>query len=135
MLERALNAGVPCAWVAGDSVYGADSSIRRELERRLYRMIILRGTQTASGIRKSPSAMSSNMLPLGGTAYGKEKAGTSPASSECSVRPPVLSVDPVINIHQCLNGQRDSLGFDENRLPVGWVEQLHTECSGAAFDA
>jgi SRSO17 transposase len=34
MLERALDAGVPCAWVAGDSVYGADSSIRRELERR-----------------------------------------------------------------------------------------------------
>jgi SRSO17 transposase len=34
MLERALDAGVPCAWVAGDSVYGADSAIRRELERR-----------------------------------------------------------------------------------------------------
>lgn len=34
MLERALDAGVPCAWVAGDSVYGGDSAIRRELERR-----------------------------------------------------------------------------------------------------
>ena len=34
MLERALDAGVPCAWVAGDSVYGADSAIRRALERR-----------------------------------------------------------------------------------------------------
>ncbi len=34
MLKRALDAGVPCAWVAGDSVYGTDSAIRRELERR-----------------------------------------------------------------------------------------------------
>lgn len=34
MLERALDAGVPGAWVAGDSVYGADSAIRRALERR-----------------------------------------------------------------------------------------------------
>ncbi len=29
MLERARAAGVPFAWVAGDSVYGADSAIRR----------------------------------------------------------------------------------------------------------
>jgi SRSO17 transposase len=34
MLERALDAGVPCAWVAGDSVYGADSALRRFIERR-----------------------------------------------------------------------------------------------------
>lgn len=34
MLERALNAGVPCAWVTGDSVYGTDSALRRGLERR-----------------------------------------------------------------------------------------------------
>jgi SRSO17 transposase len=32
LLERALDAGVPCAWVAGDSVYGADSALRRFLE-------------------------------------------------------------------------------------------------------
>ena len=32
MLQRALDAGVPFAWVAGDSVYGADSRIRRRLE-------------------------------------------------------------------------------------------------------
>ena len=29
MLERALDAGVPCSWVAGDSVYGADRALRR----------------------------------------------------------------------------------------------------------
>ena len=32
MLERARAAGVPFAWVAGDSVYGADSAIRRWAE-------------------------------------------------------------------------------------------------------
>jgi SRSO17 transposase len=34
MLDRALDAGVPFAWVAGDSVYGADHRIRRRLEAR-----------------------------------------------------------------------------------------------------
>ncbi len=34
MLEHARVAGVPFSWVAGDSVYGADSAIRRWAERR-----------------------------------------------------------------------------------------------------
>ena len=34
MIERALDAGVPCAYVLGDAVYGADSSLRRMLEAR-----------------------------------------------------------------------------------------------------
>jgi SRSO17 transposase len=34
MLERALDAGMPCAWVAGDSVYGADRALRRRIEAR-----------------------------------------------------------------------------------------------------
>ena len=34
MLAAALEAGVPCAWVAADSVYGADSALRRWLEAR-----------------------------------------------------------------------------------------------------
>ena len=34
MLERALTAGVPCAWVVGDSVYGADHTLRRCVEQR-----------------------------------------------------------------------------------------------------
>ena len=33
MLERARATGVPFAWIAGDSVYGADSAIRRWAER------------------------------------------------------------------------------------------------------
>jgi SRSO17 transposase len=32
MLERAFRAGVPCAWVTGDSVYGADHALRRKIE-------------------------------------------------------------------------------------------------------
>src|SRR5215207_1027310 len=34
MLTRALDAGVPAAWITGDEVYGADPSLRAELERR-----------------------------------------------------------------------------------------------------
>ena len=33
MLNRAFAAGVPCAWVVGDSVYGADYALRRVIER------------------------------------------------------------------------------------------------------
>jgi len=34
MIERALDAGLPCAWVLGDEVYGSDRRLRMELERR-----------------------------------------------------------------------------------------------------
>ena len=34
MLERALDAGVPCSWVTGDSVHGADRALRRAIEAR-----------------------------------------------------------------------------------------------------
>lgn len=34
MLARALNVGVPCAWVLGDAVYGADRKLRAMLEER-----------------------------------------------------------------------------------------------------
>jgi SRSO17 transposase len=34
MLERALDAGVPCAWVTGDEVYGSDRRLRVWLEER-----------------------------------------------------------------------------------------------------
>jgi SRSO17 transposase len=32
MVERAFAAGLPCAWVTSDSVYGADSALRRYIE-------------------------------------------------------------------------------------------------------
>jgi SRSO17 transposase len=34
MIERALDAGVPAAWVTGDEVYGSDGKLRRALEAR-----------------------------------------------------------------------------------------------------
>ena len=34
MIGRALDAGTPAAWVTGDEVYGADSGLRADLERR-----------------------------------------------------------------------------------------------------
>ena len=34
MIERVLEAGLPCAWVVADSVYGSDSALRRWLQER-----------------------------------------------------------------------------------------------------
>ena len=34
MIERALDAGVPCAWVLGDEVYGSDHKLRAALQQR-----------------------------------------------------------------------------------------------------
>jgi SRSO17 transposase len=34
MIRRALDAGVPASWVAGDEVYGADPRLRAELQAR-----------------------------------------------------------------------------------------------------
>ncbi|MBP2303629.1 IS701 family transposase [Azospirillum picis] len=54
MLKRALDAGVPCAWVAGDSVYGTDSAIRRELEHRRVGYVLT----VTSGQRLWPGTVS-----------------------------------------------------------------------------
>jgi SRSO17 transposase len=52
MLERALDAGVPCAWVAGDSVYGADHTLRRAIEaRRRGYVLAVTGGQRLGGRR------------------------------------------------------------------------------------
>src|SRR4051794_1609429 len=45
MLERALGAGVPCSWVTGDSVYGADRALRRRIEARGGLGYVLAGAQ------------------------------------------------------------------------------------------
>lgn len=34
MIERALDAGLPCAWVVGDEIYGSDRRLRLAMERR-----------------------------------------------------------------------------------------------------
>lgn len=54
MLERALDAGVPCAWVAADSVYGADSALRQALVRRRIGYVLA----VTSGQRLFPGTVS-----------------------------------------------------------------------------
>ena len=61
MLERARQAGIPFAWITGDSVYGADSAIRRwaERHRRGYVLTVtsgqrLGGRPVTAWIRKLP---------------------------------------------------------------------------------
>lgn len=49
MLERALAAGVPAAWVVADEVYGSDGTLRRALEARDQAYVLaVRGNQPLS---------------------------------------------------------------------------------------
>lgn len=49
MLERALDAGVPAAWVVADEVYGSDGALRRALEARGQASVLAaRGNQPLS---------------------------------------------------------------------------------------
>lgn len=41
MIERALDAGVPCAWVSGDEVYGSDHRLRAALEQREQAYVLM----------------------------------------------------------------------------------------------
>jgi SRSO17 transposase len=41
MIERALDVGVPCAWVLGDEVYGSDHKLRAALERREQAYVLM----------------------------------------------------------------------------------------------
>ena len=51
MLERALDAGVPAAWVTADEVYGQDPALRGWLEGRGWPMCWRSSTQRAPGGR------------------------------------------------------------------------------------
>ncbi len=57
MIARALDAGVRAAWVTGDSVYGADSRLRKDLEGRRagYVLGVARGHKilTGAGMRRA----------------------------------------------------------------------------------
>ena len=47
LIAAALDAGVPCAWVLADALYGADSRLRRMLEaRRQPYVLAVRSNQT-----------------------------------------------------------------------------------------
>jgi len=58
MIEAALDAGVPCAWVLGDSVYGSDKTLRLMLERRKKPYVLaVRGNERlmTDGFRMHPA--------------------------------------------------------------------------------
>ena len=48
MLTRALDAGVPARWVAGDEVYGADPVLRAELENHRVGYVLAVGCEVIS---------------------------------------------------------------------------------------
>src|SRR4051794_4517920 len=54
MLDRALDAGVPARWVAGDEVYGADPGLRAALETRRVGYVL-----AIAGNRRLPTAAGS----------------------------------------------------------------------------
>ncbi len=73
MLERARAAGVPFAWVAGASVYGADSAIRRwaERHRRGTMLAVTSGQRLSAGEgAKGPRLYDWACLPYNGAAPG-----------------------------------------------------------------
>lgn len=57
MITRALDAGVPARWVAGDEVYGADPGLRAELETRRVGYVLAIGCDrrvpTAAGLLRA----------------------------------------------------------------------------------
>lgn len=48
MLERARVAGMPFAWITGDSVYGADHAVRRWVEKNRGGYVLALNLRTAA---------------------------------------------------------------------------------------
>ena len=71
MLERAQGAGVPFAWVTGDSVYGADHAIRRWAERHRRGYVLA----VTSGQRLGARPVTTWIADLPKTAWQRLSAG------------------------------------------------------------
>jgi SRSO17 transposase len=67
MITRALDAGVPAGWVAGDEVYGADPQLRAELQQRRIGYVLA----VASNHRVTTAAKTATATELAGTLSGK----------------------------------------------------------------
>lgn len=65
MIGRALDAGVPASWVAGDEVYGADPGLRKDLEARQigYVLAIATTHPVATGAGPVPAGQIAARLP------------------------------------------------------------------------
>src|SRR5215213_8824038 len=83
MLERALDAGVPCGWVTADEVYGGDGRLRRWLEDRdvPHVLAVKRGQALWSmGMRQERAATLASQLPAPGMAAPqRRRRGQGPA--------------------------------------------------------
>jgi len=95
MLARAFAAGVPAAWVAGDTVYGADGRFRHWLETagRAYvrRCPARTGCGSPTGGRRRPRRWSRSSPPRRGRAWPRGRArrargGTTGRWCPCSAR-------------------------------------------------
>jgi SRSO17 transposase len=105
MLTRALNAGVPARWVAGDEVYGADPVLRAELESRRVGYVLaigcdrrvpteaglLRADQLTTAVPKhawqrlsaGPGAKGQRYYDWALIAHPDPAGGADPADSQC----------------------------------------------------
>jgi SRSO17 transposase len=75
MIGRALDAGVPAAWVTGDEVYGADPGLRTDLETRQtgYVLAIATTHQVTTAAGPCPAAQLAARLPA--SAWQRYSAG------------------------------------------------------------
>jgi hypothetical protein len=75
MITRALDAGIPAAWVAGDEVYGADSKLRAALQERAigYVLAVACDHQVTTLAGKHPARALSRRLPT--RAWNRLSAG------------------------------------------------------------
>ena len=65
MITRALDAGTPATWVAGDEVYGTDPGLRSDLEERRmgYVLAVARSHQVSTGAGKHRADQLAAVLP------------------------------------------------------------------------
>ncbi len=71
MIARALDAGLPCAWVSADALYGNDMQLRRMLEERGQAYVLAVRSNQRLGFRKTGQNESK------ATSYGVARLSTS----------------------------------------------------------
>ena len=135
MPARALDAGLPVAWVTGDSVYGHSGDLRQWLEARDRSYVRGRGRQRARVGRVSAGA---GRGPVGGPASTTGSAGCWPSrrmrtgAATCSSGGPGLAgleaaarLDgPVLPLPQALTNRRFTTVIlipDRSRVVASWL--------------
>ena len=81
MLARALDAGVPARWVAGDEVYGADPGLRAELRTRRIGYVLAIGCDRRVPHRAGPFRADELAAGLPRRAWQRLSAGPAPRAT------------------------------------------------------